>query len=51
MDEPEMETVGALIARALGKPDDEAELEAVRGDVLALCDRFPLYPERWRDGA
>jgi glycine hydroxymethyltransferase len=50
MDEPEMEIVGGLIARALEKPDDEAELEAVRGEVLALCDRFPLYPERWHRG-
>jgi glycine hydroxymethyltransferase len=45
MREPEMETIAALIARALASPDDEGVLAAVRGEVETLCRRFPLYPE------
>jgi hypothetical protein len=26
-------------------------LDAVRGEVEALCRRFPLYPNRWDDPA
>ena len=44
--EAEMETVAGLIARAL---DNEAECDAVRAEVEALCRRFPLYPGRWGD--
>ena len=44
--EAEMETVAGLIARAL---DNEAECDAVRAEVEALCRRFPLYPGRWDD--
>jgi glycine hydroxymethyltransferase len=43
--EPEMDTIVALIARALAAPDDEAVARAVRADVEALCRNFPLYPE------
>jgi len=46
MGEAEMSTVGGLIGRALSGADDEAGLAAVRGEVGALCDRFPLYPGR-----
>jgi glycine hydroxymethyltransferase len=45
MREPEMETIAALIARALASADDEGVLAAVRGEVEILCRRFPLYPE------
>jgi glycine hydroxymethyltransferase len=45
MREPEMDTMADLIARALAAPDDEAALAAVRGEVEALCQKFPLYPE------
>jgi len=44
MREPEMDTIAALIARALASPEDEAALHAVRADVEALCRKFPLYP-------
>jgi glycine hydroxymethyltransferase len=44
MREPEMDTIAALIARALASPEDEATLAAVRADVEALCRKFPLYP-------
>ena len=45
MREPEMDTIGELIARALAKTDDDGALAAVRGEVEALCRKFPLYPE------
>ena len=43
--EPEMELVGDFIARALKSPDDDRVLAGIRGEVEALCRRFPLYPE------
>jgi len=46
MCEAEMDEIGHLIARALGKIDDETELAAVKRDVRTLCDRFPLYAGR-----
>jgi len=46
MKEKEMETIGALIARALNHVSDEAELKAVGAEVGALCKRFPVYPHR-----
>jgi glycine hydroxymethyltransferase len=44
MQEPEMDTIAALIGRALAAPDDAAVLQSVRADVEALCRKFPLYP-------
>jgi glycine hydroxymethyltransferase len=49
MREPEMETIGRLIARALKGVDDEPELAAVRREVATLCERFPLYASRLAD--
>jgi glycine hydroxymethyltransferase len=46
MKEAEMEQVGQFIARALASTDDDSELAAVRHDVQALCERFPLYAHR-----
>jgi glycine hydroxymethyltransferase len=43
--EPEMEMVGDFITRALKSPDDDRVLAGIRGEVEALCRRFPLYPE------
>jgi glycine hydroxymethyltransferase len=40
----EMKQVAALIGRALDAPGDEKALAKVRGEVLELCRRFPLYP-------
>ncbi len=45
MDLEAMDEVGDLIADALGAPDDEATLAAVKRRVEALCQRFPLYPD------
>ncbi|MEM9515624.1 MAG: serine hydroxymethyltransferase [Actinomycetota bacterium] len=45
MGESEMATIASLIARALRARDDAAELEVVRKDVRAVCERFPAYPD------
>jgi glycine hydroxymethyltransferase len=42
----EMDQIGDMILRALAHEDDEAALSAVKQDVEALCEKFPLYPER-----
>lgn len=44
MREPEMDLVAEYITRVLASPDDDRVLQAVRGEVEALCRRFPLYP-------
>jgi glycine hydroxymethyltransferase len=49
MREPEMETVGRLISRALQHVGDEPGLAAVRREVSTLCERFPLYAARLAD--
>jgi glycine hydroxymethyltransferase len=45
MREPEMDRVAEFIAAALASPDDDAALGRVKGEVEALCRKFPLYPE------
>jgi len=47
MREAEMREIAALVARALERHGDVETLDAIRGEVLALCRRFPLYPGRW----
>jgi glycine hydroxymethyltransferase len=42
--EAEMQEVASLLARALERPGDLDELDAVRHEVESLCRRFPLYP-------
>lgn len=42
MAEPQMERIADLIARTLENPENEAHLEAVRAEVLALCNEFPV---------
>ncbi len=42
MAEPEMQTIADLIARTLETPESQAELAAIRSEVLALCDQFPV---------
>jgi glycine hydroxymethyltransferase len=51
MGEPEMREIAGLMARVLERPGDAEALQAVRGEVESLCRRFPLYPQRWGDGA
>jgi glycine hydroxymethyltransferase len=42
----EMKTVAKLILRVLESPEDTAVHERVRGEVLELCQQFPLYAKR-----
>jgi len=42
----EMKQVARLIVRVLDRPDDEAEIERVRGEVHELASQFPLYAKR-----
>jgi glycine hydroxymethyltransferase len=51
MREAEMRAIAALCARVLERPGDVEALDAIRAEVEALCRRFPLYAERWDDGA
>ena len=46
MREADMATIAGLIDRVLSAPDDAAVLSAVKADVKALTQAFPLYPER-----
>jgi glycine hydroxymethyltransferase len=43
MGEEEMVEIADLIFQALEQPQDEETLATVRRQVLALCQRFPLY--------
>ena len=43
--EPEMEIIAGLIDRVIMQPDNEQEIAAVRAEVKALMQAFPLYPE------
>jgi glycine hydroxymethyltransferase len=44
MGEQEMAEIASLITRALRARSDDAELAAVREDVLTLCSKFTPYP-------
>ena len=44
MAEAEMDVVAELIGRVLTAPDDDGVAAMVRGEVEALCRKFPLYP-------
>jgi glycine hydroxymethyltransferase len=46
MQEAEMETIGDLIARVLASPEDDRALGTVNAEVVRLCRKFPLYPDR-----
>ena len=43
MKEEEMRRIGRMIARLV--EEGESAVPAVKEEVLALCERFPLYPE------
>ncbi len=47
MKEAEMKQIAALIDRAIKNLDNQDELARIRRDVETLCDRFPLYLERF----
>ena len=42
MKEPEMQKIGQLILRLIREGEDA--VPAVRGEVISLCEQFPLYP-------
>jgi glycine hydroxymethyltransferase len=46
MKETEMRQIGHWIAQALNNRTDAQALSKVRREVLAMCEAFPLYPER-----
>ena len=41
----EMAKIGDYINRVIDNIEDEAAIEAVHRDVVALCNNFPIYPE------
>ena len=43
--EADMETIAGLIDRVIMQPDNEQEILAVRSEVKAMMQAFPLYPE------
>lgn len=43
MKETEMEIVGGLIADVLDNIGNESAIETIKGKVLSLCEKFPLY--------
>ena len=43
MKEPEMQQIAAWIDEVTAKPDDEAHLAAIRGQVTELCAGFSIY--------
>jgi glycine hydroxymethyltransferase len=51
MREPEMREIAGFLTRALARHGDVDGLDEIRGEVEALCRRFPLYPDRWDDDA
>ena len=46
MKEAEMRQIGAWIAKALERRNDDAALERMRGEVAEMANQFPLYA--WR---
>jgi len=47
--EPEMKKIAEWMHWALRHRDDEKEIAKIRGEVKALCRRFPLYPGLYAD--
>ncbi|MDR0363178.1 MAG: serine hydroxymethyltransferase [Planctomycetota bacterium] len=45
MGEPEMAEIASIIAAAIDARADDAALAEIRERTLALCGKFPLYPE------
>ena len=43
MREAEMKVIAKLIDKALQKPDDDTHLQRVKGEVVELAQRFPMY--------
>ena len=45
MREAEMDIIAEFLVRALKSPEDERALGAIRNEVEAFCQKFPLYPD------
>ncbi|MES1228414.1 MAG: serine hydroxymethyltransferase [Armatimonadota bacterium] len=43
MTESEMEVIAKSIARCLSEPGNEENIQAVRAEVINLCQRFPIH--------
>jgi glycine hydroxymethyltransferase len=46
MKEKEMAHIGELIFRVLNQVGDEGALQSIAQEVGALCQKFPVYPQR-----
>ena len=42
--EPEFRRIGEIIAEVLTDPNDEKRIAKAKAEVLAMCEKFPLYP-------
>jgi len=51
MKEAEMKQIGHWITQALNNRADTAALKKIRGEVLELCEQFPLYASRRQHNA
>src|SRR5512133_2744211 len=51
MKEAEMQQIGHWITQALNNRTDATALKKVRGEVLELCEQFPLYASRRQHNA
>ena len=51
MKEAEMKQIGHWITQALNNRADAAALKKIRGEVLELCEQFPLYASRRQHNA
>jgi glycine hydroxymethyltransferase len=49
MKEPEMRQIAKIVHTAVTRRNDAAVLKACLDETTALCERFPLYPERLKD--
>lgn len=47
MKEKEMATIAAMIVDVLSHPKDRGTVRRVRESVRDLCNRFPLYPDKY----
>ncbi|MFA5506577.1 MAG: serine hydroxymethyltransferase [Vulcanimicrobiota bacterium] len=49
MKESEMQAVGRMILEVFKSPEDEAQLQAIHGQVKELTQQFPIYADRLKN--
>jgi len=49
MKEPEMRSIGEMIAAVIREPESDAVKSKVRGEVAELTSKFPMYPLRYKE--